>query len=161
MSSSVVIRKGKPADIPSVFALINELALYEKAPHEVVVSPEELEQWAFGEKAYYDFLVAEDESGILGISLYYTRFSTWKGPLLYLEDLIVTESARGHGLGKMLFEATMRQSLDDGRNGMNWQVLDWNEPAIRFYDSFGATYASEWLNGKLSKQQIEDYLGKI
>ncbi|MFY7708277.1 MAG: GNAT family N-acetyltransferase [Flavobacteriales bacterium] len=161
MPSSVDIRKGKPSDIPAVFDLIKELAEYEKAAHEVAVSPQELEEWAFGKKYYYEFLVAVEDDKILGISLYYTRFSTWKGPLLYLEDLIVTEAARGRGLGKMLFEATMRQSLADGRNGMIWQVLDWNEPAIRFYDSFGATYASEWLNGKLSKQQIEDYLEKI
>ena len=160
MTTSFSIRPGQKQDIPAVFALIKELALYEKAPNEVVVTPEQLEEWAFGENPYYGLIIAEENNQVIGTSIYYTRFSTWKGPLLYLEDLIVTESARGKGYGKKLFEETMRVAQQQNKNGMNWQVLDWNEPAIRFYDTFKATYSSEWLNGKLSRKQIDDYLNQ-
>jgi len=160
MTSSITIRQGHKKDIPAVFQLIKELALYEKAPEEVVVTAEQLEDWAFGEKPHYAFIVAEENDEIIGISLYYTRFSTWKGPLLYLEDLIVTEKARGKGLGKMLFVETMRIAQKENKNGMNWQVLDWNEPAIKFYDTFGASYSAEWLNGKLSRKQIDEFLNQ-
>lgn len=158
MPVDIHIRKGKQSDIPEVYRLITELALYEKAPDEVEITAEQLGEWAFGPTPFYAFLVAESNSEILGISLYYTRFSTWKGPVLYLEDLIVTEKARGQGIGKMLFTATMRIAWEEEKKGMVWQVLDWNKSAIRFYDTFGASCSGGWLNGKLTRRQIADYL---
>lgn len=150
----VEIRKGIKSDLPQVLELIKELALYEKAPHEVTNTVELMERDGFGPQPIYSFFVA-DQGGVLkGISLYYWRYSTWKGKRLYLEDIIVTESERGTGIGRKLFERTMKEVIDADCNGMTWQVLDWNEPAIKFYQKYNPAFSSEWLNGALSREQI-------
>lgn len=144
------IRKGKREDIPQVLGLIQELALYEKALHEVENTVEQMLIDGFGEKPIFDLFVAEAGTGkIVGTALYYFRYSTWKGRRLYLEDLIVTENHRGHGLGKLLFDAIIEEAKATQSNGVVWQVLDWNEPAINFYKKYETNFDSEWLNCSL------------
>lgn len=140
------IRKGKKSDLPQVLELIRELARYEKAEHEVTNTLEAMERDGFGKNPIYDFLVAEEKGKIFGLSLYYYRYSTWKGKRLYLEDLIVTESKRGLGIGKKLFDQTMDVAKEKLCTGMLWQVLDWNDPAINFYKKYKTDFDGEWIN---------------
>jgi len=154
MNQTVKVREGVKSDLPRVLELIRELALYEKAPHEVINTVEQMESDGFGPNPIYGLFVAENESGIVGISIYYWRYSTWKGKRLYLEDIIVTEDQRGNGIGKLLFERTMQHTVDQNCTGMMWQVLDWNAPAINFYKKYGAKLDGEWMNGTLEKAQI-------
>ena len=151
------IRKGTRTDLPAVLDLIKELAEYEKALGEVSISLEELEVDGFGTHPQYWFLVAEVDGEIVGISFYYIRYSTWKGRFLYLEDLVVKEAYRRKGVGAALFEETIRVAQEIKVNGMTWQVLDWNTPAIDFYKKYGADLDDGWINGKLVKGQITDF----
>ncbi|TKC06123.1 GNAT family N-acetyltransferase [Pedobacter frigoris] len=151
---STTLRVAERKDCGRLLELVQELALYEKAPQEVTVKLEEFEDAGFGENPVWKAFVAEDENKIVGFALYYVRYSTWKGCRLYLEDFIVTESHRGKGIGKLLFDAIIQEAKDKGYNGMNWQVLDWNQPAINFYDKYAATYEADWLNASFSKEQI-------
>jgi GNAT superfamily N-acetyltransferase len=150
----VQIRFALEEDCGRLLELIHELALYEKAPEEVTVTLPEFVAAGFGDKPVWKAFVAEVDGLILGFALYYTRYSTWKGCRLYLEDFVVTESARGQGIGKLLFEAVMQEARDKGYNGMSWQVLDWNAPAINFYDKYNASLESGWLNASFSTDQI-------
>jgi GNAT superfamily N-acetyltransferase len=156
----ITIREGRKQDLPRVLQLIKELAAYERAPDEVTNTVEMLEQDGFGLKPVYGFFVAAESDMILGLSLYYWRYSTWKGKRLYLEDIIVTETERGRGLGKMLFDRTMQKSLEENCTGMMWQVLEWNEPAINFYKKYGSKLDGEWVNCHLERKQIEALLKK-
>ncbi len=161
MATRVTIRKGAKADLPHVLALIKELALYEKAPQEVINTVELMEEDGFGSNPIYGFFVAENEKGIVGISIYYWRYSTWKGKRLYLEDIVVTQPERGKGIGKLLFDRTLQHALDEGCSGMMWQVLDWNEPAINFYQKFyKPKLDSEWINCSLEREEIQSILNK-
>lgn len=155
MDLSATIRAGKKEDLPRVLELVKELAAFEKAPHEVINTVQLMEQDGFGPNPIYGLFVAELNHDIVGISLYYWRYSTWKGKRLYLEDIIVTENVRGKGIGKMLFDRTMQHTLDQNCSGMMWQVLDWNEPAINFYKKYGAKLDGEWVNCTLEREQIE------
>ncbi|HBE72065.1 MAG TPA: GNAT family N-acetyltransferase [Planctomycetaceae bacterium] len=146
-----IVRVGTRVDLPRVLELIVELAVYEKEPDAVKTSVESMLEDGFGANPVYGFFVAEDEQkSIVGLSLYYWRYSTWKGKRLYLEDLIVTESARGKGYGKALFERTLQFAKEQNCTGMVWQVLDWNEPSIEFYKSYGAEFDKGWLNCSIS-----------
>ena len=155
------IRLGEKKDLPRVLELVKELAAYEKAPHEVINTVALMEQDGFGSNAIFGMYVAENETGIVGISLYYWRYSTWKGKRLYLEDIIVTEKERGSGIGKLLFDRTMQKALDENCSGMMWQVLEWNEPAINFYKKYGAKLDDEWTNCTLEADQIKNLLSRI
>lgn len=146
---SATLRKGTEADLPQILELIKELALFEKAPEQVVNTVDKMRQDGFSEQPVYWFFVAEHEGKIIGTAIYYLRYSTWKGVRLYLEDLIVTEKARGIGAGKMLFEACIEEGKEKGYSGMVWQVLDWNTPALDFYKSYGSDLDGEWVNGSL------------
>lgn len=143
---SATIRSAKKEDCPSLLELIKELALYEKAPEEVTVTLSHFEESGFGEKPVWWAFVAEENTQILGFALYYIRYSTWKGQRMYLEDIIVTEAARGKGIGKMLMEQLIVEAKEKKLNGIVWQVLEWNEPAIRFYKKFNASFDAEWVN---------------
>lgn len=143
------IRKATKKDLPEVLALVTELAIYEKAGHEVTITLEELEKDGFGDNPLYWIILAENENGILGMSFYYIRYSTWKGRCLYLEDIVVKEEYRGQKIGKVLFEETIKAAKAMNAKLMTWQVLDWNEPAINFYKKFNAELDGEWINGKL------------
>jgi GNAT superfamily N-acetyltransferase len=151
---NVNIRTATAQDCPALLELIHELALYEKAPQEVTVTLEEFIEAGFGKNPVWKAFVAEASGKIIGFALYYIRYSTWKGSRLYLEDFIVTEKFRGQGVGKILFETVMQEAKDKGFNGMSWQVLDWNEPAINFYNKYNAYLESGWLNASFSTEQI-------
>lgn len=151
---NITIREALKEDCPRLLELINELAVYEKAPEEVTVTLSEFEDAGFGPQPVWKAFVAVADQAIQGFGLYYIRYSTWKGCRLYLEDLIVTEEMRGKGIGKLLFDTLVSEAVSKGYNGMTWQVLDWNEPAINFYKKYNAHIESGWLNGALSKQQI-------
>jgi GNAT superfamily N-acetyltransferase len=155
MNSTTKIRSGQKKDLPRTMELINELAAFEKAPTEVTNTVKQMEVDGFGPNPIFGFFVAENEGHIVGLSLYYWRYSTWKGKRLYLEDIIVTEAWRGKGIGKLLFDETMRHALNEDCTGMMWQVLNWNEPAIEFYKKYGATLDDEWTNCSLESNQIK------
>jgi GNAT superfamily N-acetyltransferase len=156
---SIQIRAGQKADLPRVLELVKELALFERAPHEVTNTVVRMEEDGFGSHPVYGFFLAEIENRIIGLSLYYWRYSTWKGKRLYLEDIIVTEAERGKGAGKLLFDRTMQKALEEKCTGMMWQVLDWNDPAINFYKKYGAKLDGEWVNCNLEAEQIRELLG--
>jgi GNAT superfamily N-acetyltransferase len=156
----VEIRRGFKSDVPKVLELIKELAQFEKALDQVSNTVERMEEDGFGSNPIYGFFIAERDNDIVGLSLYYYRYSTWKGKRLYLEDIIVTEKERGKGIGKMLFERTMKFAVEEKCTGMMWQVLDWNKSAIDFYKKYNAKLDGEWINGHLESNQIEFFLNK-
>jgi GNAT superfamily N-acetyltransferase len=153
----VHLRVAQKQDCPRLMALIQELAVYERAPQEVTVTLQQFEEAGFGVRPVWKAFVAEVDNFIVGFALYYVRYSTWKGSRLYLEDLIVTEIMRGKGIGKLLFNRLIQEASELGFNGMSWQVLDWNEPAIKFYKKYEAGLEAGWLNASLSTEQILNY----
>ena len=146
------IRKATREDIPAMLNLIKELAEFEKAPEEVTVDPLHFEESGFGPNPVWWAFVAETPSipstpsTISAIALYYIRYSTWKGQVMYLEDLLVTESSRRMGIGKLLIQRLIEEAKEKGFKRIVWQVLDWNQPAIDFYKTFGAKFDDEWMN---------------
>lgn len=140
------LRLATATDCPQLLDLVKELARYERAPDELTVSLDEFIDAGFGDNPVWEAFVVEVGGQIVGMSLFYIRYSTWKGRRLYLEDIIVTETMRGKGLGKLLFDETWKLCQSRKYSGMVWQVLEWNEPAIRFYKKYGATFDSEWVN---------------
>ena len=153
----IQIRKGTIDDLPQVLQLIQELAEYEKAPNEVTNTLEDMQRDGFGERPIFEFFVAETAEAIVGIALYYTAYSTWKGRTIYLEDLVVTERLRRSGIGKKLFDVVAEEAKHLGAKRFRWQVLDWNEPAIAFYKKIGADLDGEWVNCTMTEQQIQEY----
>ena len=143
---SLTIRDAVFEDCPRLMELIRELALFEKAPQEVTVSMDEFEDAGFGPNPVWWAFVAEYNGHIVAMSLYYIRYSTWKGRRLYLEDIIVTEEMRGMGIGKELLDHTINYAKENGFSGMMWQVLDWNKPAIDFYKKYDTKLDEEWIN---------------
>ena len=148
------IRKGEKKDLPDVLKLIKELADYENALEEVSITLNDLEKDGFGERPWFWFLVAENKNEIIGLSFYWIRYSTWKGKFLFLEDFVIKEEYRKQGIGTALFNKTIETCHKLKLNGMCWQVLDWNTPAINFYKKYDSKISSKWLNGKLTKSQI-------
>lgn len=144
----ISIRAGVLDDVPDAFALVTELAVYERAAEQVSNTVEQMALDGFGPTPLYGMLVAEETATrkIVGMALYYFRYSTWKGKRLYLEDIIVTEEYRGYGIGKLLLDATVETARDTQCTGMMWQVLDWNQPAIGFYQQFGTRFDDGWTN---------------
>jgi len=143
----ITIRAAIKEDCPRMMELIKELAAYENAPEQVTVSFEHFTESGFGASPVWWAYVAEANGRVEGFALYYTRYSTWKGQRMYLEDIIVTEKMRGYGLGKMLLEELIATAKEKSYSGMMWQVLDWNEPAINFYKKFKEVrFDSEWIN---------------
>lgn len=147
---STQIRRAQREDCPAMMELIHELAIFEKAPNAVTVSMDEFIDSGFGNTPVWEAFVAEQEGKIIGISLFYIRYSTWKGRRLYLEDLIVHEPYRGKGIGKLLLDKTVDYAKEKGYSGMMWQVLDWNSSAISFYETYQAHFDGEWLNVNLN-----------
>lgn len=141
-----LIRKATRTDCARMMELIQELATYEKAPDEVTVSLAHFEESGFGANPVWWAFVAEVQGVVIGMALYYVRYSTWKGQRMYLEDILVTEEMRGKKIGSLLFDALIMEAKEKGFNGMNWQVLEWNEPAINFYKKYNANFDPEWVN---------------
>ncbi|WPP53573.1 GNAT family N-acetyltransferase [Catalinimonas niigatensis] len=157
---SIIIRQGIKADLPQVLELIKELAEFEREPHEVENTLEQLEEDGFGKQPVFEFFVAEDQESkkMVGLALYFYSYSTWKGKCIYLEDLIVTQLERGKGIGKRLLDRIIVKAKEENCYRVVWQVLDWNEPAIKFYKSLGADIPKEWLTCRLVKKQIDSYV---
>jgi len=143
------IRRAEQGDCPRLLELIQELALYERAPQEVTVSLEHFTESGFGSQPVWWAFVAESDGVIHGFALYYIRYSTWKGQVMYLEDIIVTEQSRGKGIGKLLFDQLIEEAKEKGFKRIVWQVLEWNEPAINFYKKYNAQFDPEWWNGSI------------
>lgn len=155
----VQVRKGMKEDMPAVHALICELALYEKAPQEVTNTVADMVRDGFEDEPVFRCLVAELDGSIIGMAIYFVKYSTWKGKGIYLDDIVVTEPRRGQGIGRLLFDAVVRDAVDLGANQMHWQVLDWNEPAIRFYRKYNASFDGEWINCKLDGNALQALSG--
>jgi GNAT superfamily N-acetyltransferase len=155
------IRKGNPEDMRSVLGLIQELAIFEKEPEAVVISEEDLIRDGFGEKPLFHVFVAEVEEEIVGIALYYYRYSTWKGKTIHLEDLIVKEKMRGTGLGSALYAEIMKQGKRDNVRRVEWNVLDWNTPAVDFYKNSGARILDGWQVVQMDEAGINSFLEKL
>lgn len=154
-NSTIEIRRGKIEDCDGVLALIKELATYEKAPNEVTLTLEQLQLDGFGAKPKYQLFVADYQGDIVGIALYYFKYSTWKGECLYLEDLVVKEAWRRQKIGKALFEAVANEAKRLQVPRFEWQVLEWNAPAIAFYEKYEAHLDTEWINCKLTGDQLQ------
>lgn len=153
---TINIRTAIKQDCSRLMELVHELAEYEKLPLEVTVTLEEFEDAGFGKKPVWKAFVAEVDELIVGFGLYYVRYSTWKGQRMYIEDLLVTDAMRGKGIGKLLFDRLIAEAKELGFNGITWQVLDWNAPAINFYNKYKAAIEPGWLNGSLSAQQLQN-----
>jgi GNAT superfamily N-acetyltransferase len=143
---NIEIRLAQKKDCPRLLALVRELAIFENAPDEVSVSLSHFEESGFGDNQVWWGFVAEVDGTIEGFALCYVRFSTWKGQRLYLEDFYVTEKMRGKGIGKMIFDRVIVEMKEKKFNGMVWQVLEWNEPAIQFYKKYDASFDGAWIN---------------
>lgn len=149
----ITIRRAERGDCPQILELVRELAVYERAPDAVTVSPEHFADSGFGEHpvwwAFVATVPAETGEKLVGFALYYIRFSTWKGQRMYLEDILVTRDMRGRGIGRLLLDCLIEEAKARGLQGMNWQVLEWNEPAIHFYQKYPAAFDPEWVNVSL------------
>lgn len=157
---SFTIREGRVEDMPFVLKLIKELAHFEKESDAVIVTVEDLEKDGFGETPLFKIFVAEMENKIVGMSLFYPRYSTWKGPTIHLEDLIVTEEKRGLKIGSALYKKVIEYGYNNGVKRIEWAVLDWNEPAISFYESTGATVLRDWDTAQFHREEMKNYLNK-
>ncbi len=149
MPSEIIIRKATANDCPRIMELVHELAVYERAPAEVTVTLDHFIESGFGPNPVWWSFVAEEDGVINGFALYYIRFSTWKGQRMYLEDILVTENARGRGLGKLLMDALIAEAQERNLSGIAWQVLEWNEPALNFYRKYNANFDPEWVNASI------------
>lgn len=154
------IRKAVANDVDSIFRLINELAIFENEPAAVIITPESLREDGFGAVPKFDCFIAESTEEVLGIALVYMRYSTWKGEVLHLEDLIVSEKARGKGIGGALLTEVIKFGNDLGVKRIGWEVIDWNTPAIEFYEHIGANVMRDWHVVQLDEKGIENYLAK-
>ncbi|MBO6879479.1 GNAT family N-acetyltransferase [Winogradskyella sp.] len=148
-------------DMPRVLELIKELAVYEKEPDAVEVTVDMLESDGFGEHPKFTCFVVEVDGKVEGMALVYMRYSTWKGEVLHLEDLIVSQSQRGKNLGTKLLDQVVKYGKNLGVKRINWEVLDWNEPAIKFYEKKGANVMRDWDVVQLNEKGIENYLNKL
>lgn len=157
----MIIRKGAKNDMPAILNLIKELAIFENEPHAVVVSAEDLVRDGFGESPLFTTFVAEVEQEIIGMALFYYRFSTWKGKTIHLEDLIVTESKRGTGAGFKLYTEVIKEGKKENVRRIEWNVLDWNMPAIDFYKKSGAKIIEDWRVVHMDEEGIDNFLKTI
>ncbi|MFH6997518.1 GNAT family N-acetyltransferase [Flavobacterium sp. FlaQc-57] len=160
------IRKGNSEDMKSVLELIRELAIFENEPDAVIITVDDLIRDGFGEKPLFNVFVAEiendsNEKEIVGIALYYYRYSTWKGKTIHLEDLIVKEKMRGTGLGSALYSEIMKQGKRDNVRRVEWNVLDWNTPAVKFYENSGAKILNGWQVVQMDEAGINSFLEKL
>ena len=154
----MIIRKATKNDMPSVLELIQELATFEKEPDAVVVTVDDLIRDGFSENPLFQCFVAEIENEIIGMALFYYRYSTWKGKTIHLEDLIVKENKRGTGAGFALYKEIIKQGKAENVRRIEWNVLDWNTPAIDFYEKSGAKVLGDWRVVHMDDKGIEQFL---
>lgn len=154
----MIIRKGIAEDMTSVLELIQELADFEKEPDAVLINVDDLVRDGFGPNPLFHVFVAEVESEIVGIALYYYRYSTWKGKTLHLEDLVVKEKMRGTGAGYALYSEIIKQGKKDQVRRVEWNVLDWNTPAIDFYEKSGAKVLRDWYVVQMDEAGVENFV---
>jgi GNAT superfamily N-acetyltransferase len=152
-----IIRKGKKEDIPAVLYLIRELAAFEKAPQEVTNTEADMLRDGFGAAPVFRLLVAETNGLVTGMAIYFIKYSTWKGKGVYLDDIVVGEHFRGKGIGRLLMDAVITDARELGAKQLHWQVLDWNLPAIRFYEKYQAAFDNEWINCKMTEEQLMNF----
>ncbi|AWM13406.1 GNAT family N-acetyltransferase [Flavobacterium sp. NRK F10] len=157
----MIIRKGTKEDMPAALELIKELAIFEKEPEAVVVTVEDLIRDGFSENPLFYTFFAEVEGEIVGMALYYYRYSTWKGKTIHLEDLIVKEKMRGTGAGSALYQKIMEQGEKEGVRRIEWNVLDWNINAINFYEKSGAEILSDWRVVQMDEEGIKRFVAKL
>ncbi|SHG89378.1 GNAT family N-acetyltransferase [Winogradskyella jejuensis] len=148
-------------DMPRVFELIKELAVFEKEPDAVIITPEQLIKDGFGEQPKFVCFVIEVDGRIEGIAMIYPRYSTWKGEVIHLEDLIVSQACRGKGLGTLLLDEVVKYGKQKGVKRISWDVLDWNEPAIKFYEQKGANVMRDWDIVQMDEAAIDNYIANI
>jgi GNAT superfamily N-acetyltransferase len=153
----MIIRKGQKEDMPAILDLIKELATFEKEPNAVVVTVDELVRDGFGEKPLFMTFVAEQDNEIIGMALFYYRYSTWKGKTIHLEDLIVKENKRGIGAGSALYKQVIKYARSKGVRRVEWVVLSWNKPAIDFYERSGATILQDWLTVQMHEEVMTQF----
>ena len=158
---NTIIRKGEEKDIPAVLELIRELALFEKAPQEVTNTETDMKADGFSDNPAFMMQVAETDQKVVGMAIYFIKYSTWKGKGVYLDDIVVNEKFRRLGIGKLLLNAVIVHSHELGAKQLHWQVLDWNESAIEFYKRYNASFDNEWINCKLNEYQLEQLAQKI
>jgi GNAT superfamily N-acetyltransferase len=154
------VRQGTKADMKAVLSLIQELAIFEKEPDAVVITEADLIRDGFGENPLFHTFVAEENGEIIGMALYYYRYSTWKGKTIHLEDLVVRENKRGTGAGFALYSAIIEQGKKDNVRRIEWNVLDWNTNAIKFYEKSGAKVLSDWRVVHMDENGIEIFLSE-
>ncbi len=152
------IRKANPEDMEAVLSLIKELADFEKESNAVVVTVEDLVRDGFSSTPLFHVFVAEVASEIVGIALYYYRYSTWKGKTIHLEDLVVKENRRGSGVGFALYSEIIKQGKKDKVRRIEWNVLDWNTPAINFYRNSGAKILDDWKVAQMDEAGIDYFI---
>jgi len=152
------IRKGNPKDMNAVLDLIQELANFENEPDAVLITAEDLIRDGFGSTPLFEVFVAEVDNQIVGIALYYYRYSTWKGKTIHLEDLVVKDNMRGTGLGYALYSEIIKQAKKDKVRRIDWNVLDWNTTAIEFYEKSGAKVLDEWRVAQMDEAAINDFV---
>tara|TARA_R110000772_G_scaffold73071_4_gene159142 strand:- start:469 stop:951 length:483 start_codon:yes stop_codon:yes gene_type:complete len=157
----IYIRKAAAIDMPQVLELIKELAIFEKEPDAVKISAKDLQNYGYGNTPMFECFVAEVASEIVGAALVYFRFSTWVGPTIHLEDLIVKESMRRKGVGEKLYAEVMRYGYDKGVKRIEWNVIDWNEGAIKFYKNTGAKVLSDWSVVQMDEEGINNYIERL
>jgi len=153
-----IVRQGEEKDMQSVFDLITELAVFEKEPDAVDISVSDLINDGFSENPKFKIFVAEQKNQIIGIALFYERYSTWKGRTIHLEDLIVTKKKQKIGAGKALYTAVLKYAFDHNYNRVAWEVIDWNQNAIDFYKSTGATYLNDWSVVQMNKENLAKFI---
>lgn len=152
------IRKGNPEDMKAVLGLIQELAEFEKEPNAVLITVDDLIRDGFSETPLFHVFIAELDSEIVGIALYYYRYSTWKGKTIHLEDLVVKEKMRGTGLGYALYSEIIKQGQKDNVRRIEWNVLDWNTPAVQFYEKSGAKVLDDWRVVQMDQEAINYFV---
>jgi GNAT superfamily N-acetyltransferase len=157
----MIIRKGEKRDMKAVLELIQELAIFEREPNAVAISLADLERDGFGSNPLFHTFLAEKDNQIVGMALYYYRYSTWKGKTIHLEDLIVKENQRGSGIGFALYSKIMEQGKIDNVRRIEWAVLDWNIPAIEFYKKSGAKIFDDWRIAQMDEQGISSFLRNL
>ncbi|MEK9565613.1 MAG: GNAT family N-acetyltransferase [Flavobacteriaceae bacterium] len=158
---NVTLRPAEKQDSEAILRLIQELAVFEKEPESVLLTVSDIERYGFGSSPLFQCLVAQVEQQVIGMALYYQRFSTWKGPTYHLEDLIVTEAYKGKGIGTQLYTAFIQMAYESGVERIEWNVLDWNTPAVGFYEKSGATVLHDWSSVQMHKAEMEAFLKNV